>query len=284
MLCKERHPDDFEIIIADDNSDRKISPDVLERKNVYVYKTGKTSGVGAAFDVGVSKANGDILFLIGSDVVVPPNWLEKVDEISTLYHDSIVCGECKHAQIDKVVGYGATIAWTMNSNGMGIRADAVQARWIRNRLAPMPFEVPCILGAAYVVHKSLYNSIRGWRGHKFFGGLEPMISIKAWLSGYRCLCDPTFPIGHYFNRYKKTSDILANRSLKPDWYFYNKMFIAETMLLPRHKEKVIRHLGVYHATEMAKKYLRDNADLVNSERIANEKMFVHDSSYLWKED
>lgn len=270
-----------EIIVADDNS-RTMPTPKTGTVPVRVVAVPGIGGVGAAFDAGVAQASHNILFLIGSDVVVPDNWDKHVFFLACGYPNSVICGQCVDAQNDKTMGYGATIAWLMGSKNTPAGTNIIQARWNRTKKQDTPFDVACVLGAAYVTTKSFYNHIHGWTGHRRWGCLEPFISIKAWLSGGQCLCDPSFVVGHHFGRYKNNSEVVHDRPIRPDWMMYNRLFIAETMLTDNHKQVVYDHLQTTKSLGLAIKHLHENIDIVRSERAHNQKIFIRDSNFLWK--
>ena len=58
--------------------------------------------------------------------------------------------------------------------------------------------VPCVLGGCYAVNRSFMQSIGGYRGLHRYGGEEPLISIKAWLSGGTCQVINSVEIGHIY--------------------------------------------------------------------------------------
>jgi hypothetical protein len=90
------------------------------------------------------------------------------------------------------------------------------------------YEVPCILGAAYGTTKTWYQYIDGFWGHRFWGTLEPLISLKCWFMGGRCLVAPHIETAHIFNEvgihadqyqyglYKSYNRILTSWLIFPD--------------------------------------------------------------------
>ena len=62
-------------------------------------------------------------------------------------------------------------------------------------------------------------------GHRMWGGLEPMISIRARRSGYPLYVSQELETAHNFGRNNKTHE----RTPRWDVIIYNKMLMAHTM-------------------------------------------------------
>ena len=61
-------------------------------------------------------------------------------------------------------------------------------------------------------------------GHKHWGGLEPMISLRAKRSGYPLFVAKDLEAAHHFGR-----TTVKERAPRWDLIFYNKLLMAETM-------------------------------------------------------
>lgn len=225
--------DSVEIIIVDDCSYKPITCD---KPYVRIIRHKKNLGVGAAFDTGVKAAETENIAIMGSDVFVPPHWYSKVMEVLADYPLSLTTSICTGFAGDQIpfregrtFRYGADILRTHERVfGNRTQPDIIQAKW--NLVRPdfgdnIVGEVNCILGAFYFTTKTVYNAIGGWMGHRIWGGLEPMISIRAKRMGYKIYVARDLETCHNFGRVPGTKE----RPARWDMYFYNKMLMAETM-------------------------------------------------------
>lgn len=221
--------DNIEIIVVDDGSAKPIHAD-----NVRLIRHSRNLGVGAAFDTGVKAATTENIVLMGADIIPQEGWYDEAVTILENHPMAITCAKCsgwsKNTQPfreKRNIQYGAFILPTHEKRwGTNTIPDIIQAKW---KPGPPAWEgdvgrISCILGAFYLTTKTLYNNIGGWMGHKHWGGLEPMISLRAKRSGYPLFVAKDLEAAHHFGR-----TTLGERA--PNWpvYFYNKIMMAETM-------------------------------------------------------
>ena len=227
----------FEVIIVDDGSDTPLN---LEREDdIHVVRHDRNYGVGRAFDTGVGLATYDTLILMGADIRFLDNgWAGKMAREAENHPKAITCGTCVGLNT-KVYGAmnmekrrltnrrtGATILMFHDTKSNPKKPETfrsiLDAKWLPLIEAEESVEIPCVLGACYSMKKEWYNYIDGWRGHRIWGTLEPMISLKSWLFGGSCRVAPQIETGHIFGRgghYIRQEDIL-----------FNKMFCATTLI------------------------------------------------------
>lgn len=85
--------------------------------------------------------------------------------------------------------------------------------------------VPCVLGGCYAVRRDFMLSFEGYRGLHRYGGEEPLISIKAWLSGGTCQVINCVEIGHIYRGGKPAPWKDTVR-----YFHYNKLATARIVM------------------------------------------------------
>jgi len=274
-----------EILLIDDGSYEHLSPALAVTDNVRIIRHSRNLGVGAAFDTGVRAARGETILLMGCDVLMLPDWKSHVERLGREHPKGIIAAACVGVTKDNDYKFvnppraGAEIRLKQEAKS--------RAEWFAERnyndilvgawLDPAPTEFQkcgCLMGAAYVVNKRWYTHIGGFRGHHLWGGLEPMISIKSWLAGGYVGVDPSWVIGHVFER-----NPLSRRSGRLDFYYMNKITIAYTCLPELYKD-LDRFLGnALNIGEGRRLFKQHRAE---TERIKeyNQSIFTEDISIL----
>jgi hypothetical protein len=144
----------------------------------------------------------------------------------------------------------------------------IEAKWlphIKNRDVDS-YEIPCILGAAYGVKKDWYNYVDGWVGHKKWGTLEPMISLKSWFFGGSCRVAPRIETGHIFKTH-------GTHGTPQDKLLYNKMLVS-TLLFDDYN-RLISFLGTNSIVERSKMMYQNNLNFIMTKRKEYKKKIVY---------
>ena len=268
-----------EIIIVDDGSFEPLSPALAITDNVRIIRHSRNLGVGAAFDRGVSEARGETILLMGCDVLMLPDWKYHVERLGKEHPKGIVAAACVGVTAENNYQFvnkpraGAEIRlkqraesrdkWYKEHN----YNDIILGAWID----PSPTEFTkctCLMGAAYVTNKSWYKHIGGFRGHRYWGALEPFISVKSWLAGGYVAADPSWVIGHVFER-----DPLSRRSGRLEWVYYNKMVISYTCFPELHKE-LDKFLGNAYAIGVARQLFKQHRGEIEMIKAYNQSVFT----------
>jgi hypothetical protein len=151
--------------------------------------------------------------------------------------------------------------------------------------------VPCLIGAFYVAKKDFYVRINGWdtdgthnNGHKYWGGLEPWISIKTWLAGGEVRVIDTIDVGHVYYR---IPSVMTHRGVRADFRWYNKLFMAHTLFMEHEKQgllgmvdRLYKEHGSYDKNYgIAKKMIAQNNEWVNHVMRRNDEIFTGERGY-----
>lgn len=301
---------DFEVIIVDDGSDKKLRFGVPS--SLRVIRHLKNLGVGAAFDTGVSAAKGEYIFLMGCDILFEANnWASNMIAEIDSHPKSLICSS--------VVGYwdkdkkpfaearkkptpflpdawiddywGAFLRFTNEdpnnpSKGKTI-IDAIWncRTWHFNNDQLSPFvgtvEIPCILGAFYGTTKKWYQHLDGFWGHKKWGTLEAYISLKSHLFGGRCYATSNVITGHLFKSNGTHGTAL-------EYIHYNKILVAWLLFNDTDRDKL---LSWYSTTdnelkkdllEKANKIIEENKNEILEKREEYRKKTVFDIDSIVK--
>ena len=274
-----------EILIIDDGSYEPLSPALAITDNVRIIRHSRNLGIGAAFDRGVAEAKGEIILLMGCDVMQGEGWENHVRRLAAEHPRGIVAAACVGVTAENDYAFinapraGAELRLKQNASS--------RDKWYREHnyndillgawLEPSPTEFTkctCLMGASYVVNKSWYKHIGGFRGHRFWGALEPFISVKSWLAGGYVAADPSWVIGHVFNR-----DPLSRRSGRIDWVYYNKLVIAYTCFPKLYKE-LDKFLGNAYAIGLGRQLFKQHRGEIEKIKAYNESIFTEKKEIL----
>ena len=133
--------------------------------------------------------------------------------------------------------------------------NILESKWISKQEGSL-YPIPCVLGAFYGVRISWYRYIDGFRGHRYWGTLEPFISMKSWLAGGWCKIATDIETGHLFKKsgshYTRGSDLL-----------YNKMAIAKILFSKSISDFMIRYLGDNQDVRVAKELIKFDKEKID---------------------
>jgi glycosyltransferase involved in cell wall biosynthesis len=259
----------YEIIVVNDFSDKPLNP----IEGVTIIHHHSNLGVGAAFDTGVSYASFDNLFIMGCDIRFQPNgWASKMIEEVNKHPKAITCTavamlrEDNHSfQGRKYSCVGATMVLYHDNLTDVKKKDGfkglLEAKWL-----PLTQDtnkdskpIPCVLGAAYGLKKAWYEYIDGFWGHKLWGTLEPLISVKSWMFGGECRVAPRVRVGHIFK--EKGTHGTPMRHL-----MYNKMLLSN--LVVEEPDRLLKFVGESQAVSNGRVIFNSMKDEILKRREA----------------
>lgn len=292
----------YEIIVVDDFSPTPLKP----ISDIQIIRKPYQSGVGNSFDLGVSMSKYDNLFLMACDTrYIDNGWCDRLLEEIKNYPKSLIstasvglnkysrcceadmhkgiCLKCRQPAKDnmdftyrrsiKLPQTGAEILIFHDSSNDKAKKpnfrNIIEAKWLPYR-GGQSYEVPCILGACYGTTKEWYNYIDGFWGHRYWGSLEPYISLKSWLFGGSCRVLPEAETGHIWKK-EKLKDKFETfaqsengyHNVRPDVLVYNKLMIAH-LLFPD-AERLISFLSSQDV-DKAKRAIQSNWSLIEAKR------------------
>lgn len=188
-------PGSIEVVIVDDGSLPDMRPDVSDlarRCPVRIILSRSHLGVGAARNLAVHHARGDIVFITDAHVRLSPSWDVEVG---------------RHMMPRRILA--ATIR-EEGSDWRGFGCDVVVpymgTRWKSAPPAPDPF-VQVASSAGTILARSLFQRLGGYdEGMIHYGGFEPEFSVRAWRSGVEIVNCAGIEVSH---RFKSAAERIA---------------------------------------------------------------------------
>lgn len=254
--------EEYEIIIVDDYS---TEPLVVEHEAVsLVVRHSENKGVGAAFDTGVSYAKYGNIILMGSDIRFEANqWATTLIKYIEDYPKSIICTACAtyiegKPLANSIQRYGATIVNKLDRPDYNI-TTILEAKWITRPKSYDIYEIPCVLGAFYIIKKDWYKYIDGWWGHRQWGTLEPYISMKSRRMGGSTMIAKNVVTGHIFKQKDNNFHKVEYTHL-----IYNKLLTVELLCTTEEKRDLYNHIPETNLKTKAKVLIESIRPELNS--------------------
>lgn len=175
---------DFEVIVVEDGSTRPCEDVVAKYAamlTVYYYKK-SNSGPGQTRNYGAERASGDYLIVLDSDCILPPGYLQAVDE--ELWREPAdAFGGPDHAHdsfsnMQKAINYAMTSFFTTG----GIRGGKKKL----DKFYPRSFNMG--------IRREVYAALGGFSKMRF--GEDIDFSIRIFKGGYRCRLFPEAWVWH----------------------------------------------------------------------------------------
>jgi len=182
-LCNQTCKD-FEVIVVEDGSKircEEVCKKYNDRLDIhYFYKD--NSGPGQSRNYGVERANGEVMLILDSDVVLPVGYLQAVDdEIKRQDTDAFGGPDRAHdsfTPIQKAISYSMTSFFTTG----GIRGGKKKM----DKFYPRSFNMG--------IRKEAYSRLGGFSKMRF--GEDIDLSIRIFKAGYRCRLFPEAWVWH----------------------------------------------------------------------------------------
>lgn len=211
----------IEIIVVDDAS---TEPAVVAPEfNAQLFRNENRIGCAPSRHIGAGKASAAHLLFIDSHMRFTPKWWTNLRKHITAKPEAAWC--CKSLGLSDFVDAidergnkikvpnmdvsqpkgGTYTGATLNFDGpdpnktgdQPLYRQVFEGNWLRQVLETGD-EVPCLMGACYVVPTKLFFKIGGLFGLRKWGSDEPFLSMKIWLSGGEILMAADVEIGHKY--------------------------------------------------------------------------------------
>jgi glycosyltransferase involved in cell wall biosynthesis len=183
-LAEQQYDKAFEVVLVEDGSDLSSQKVVEEYKTTLdiTYLTKTNSGPGDSRNYGMNRADGNYFLILDSDCVLPPDYLQNVDEaLSNDYVDCFGGPDTAHKSftaLQRAINYSMTSFWTTG----GVRGHKSAAR----RFQPRSFN----MGLSEAAFKA-----SGGFGN-IHPGEDPDLSLRLKHMGYRIKLVPEAYVYH----------------------------------------------------------------------------------------
>lgn len=175
---------DFEVIIVEDGSERdcRAVADKYKAALDVKYYMKPNSGPGQSRNYGAERASGEYLIVLDSDVVLPPGYMQAVDdELSAELADAFGGPDSAHPSFtdtQKAISYSMTSFFTTG----GIRGGKKKL----DKFYPRSFNMG--------IRRDVYMKLGGFSRMRF--GEDIDFSIRIFKGGYRCRLFPEAWVWH----------------------------------------------------------------------------------------
>jgi len=286
----------YDIVVVSDGS--TVPLDLTKYGSLVKHvKSSSRMGVGASFDIGAIHVETPHIITMGSDIrFVKNDYIEKMLAILEDNPKSLVCttniginaGRMDIEDPKARRRYGARLLFFLKgedlprnsrlfAKGDPRRAsfrNILEAKWIERQEGSV-CDLPCILGAFYGVTKDWYNHIKGYRGHRYWGTLEPYISIKSWFAGGNCKIANDIEVAHIFKQ--RPSHVTMQHDL-----LYNKILACEVLFDREIRTKLINFLGDNEHIQRAKRMVLKDQGVIDYLKKYHRSIFTRDIHW-WNE-
>ncbi len=266
------------LLINDSSTDGFDYEATAKQFDAFYHKNPERIGVAASRDLGVSMINTPYFLLLDGHMRFYQNdWVEEILKAVKSDERAIYCLQCKPLLDDLSLNYNVNTMGACIHINTPKADDILEPFWKYNDMqfdCPT-IEIPCVLGACYVVAKNYWNYLRGLEGLRIYGNDEPFISLKTWMEGGKCILIKEIIVGHIFRKKHPFHVEWSDR-------IYNKLLIAELLLPIEYKNKMFSILNNKYPIETKKaiSILITNKKLIMDSKMYFEKIFTRDFDFF----
>jgi glycosyltransferase involved in cell wall biosynthesis len=261
-LFKVKTNIDFETIIIDDASDDSCCDFLQTYPHKGRIRRIDTQGIGPANarNLGAQEASHDYLIFCDAHLTFENFWIDRMLFYLLAGHSDVVCPAIASMTDPHIVGYGQSLS------------ENLKVKWNMRRKGL--FETAIVPGGCFIIPKKVFEDVGGFEtGFTSWGHEDVELSIKLWLFGYRCHCEPNVKILHLFRTshpYKVNFDDINYNQLRMAYLHFSEGRIQKL-------KEMMRHSSV---RSIESKVLRDGARTKRSEYFS--KRALEDDVYFKK--
>ena len=261
-----------EIIVVDDGSDIPVKIDNAE---VRLFRFDVRKGAGQARHFGAQQATTKHLLFIDSHMRFDDNWYDNAMNRIVSTPKTLWCGAClgmdkSMMNVKTPIGIYTGADLVLYNDITGIIFDGV---WKDDIADKDDYEISCIMGACYFIHRDWYFYIKGLEQTMMWGSEEPILSTKTWLAGGEVRLMKSVRIGHKF---RDMSPYLTNVS----HIQYNKLAYMYMLFSHDIYESLKSKFPNDGNTNAALNLIEKNKCILNLEKKYYDSIFKYDIHWL----
>ena len=272
----ETCPNDIEVIVVDDSSDHPIIIEEKYRDKIIFHRNPFRMGAAQTKHIGVTFSTKQYIYLTDSHVLFENGWYEQCLKSMEKESRTLWCGSCLGLSRDrfdlkKVRGeYTGAKLFLHNEKDNEI----LDGKWIPAENKD-EYEISCIMGANYFMHKDWFFKIRGYGDLRAWGSEEPCLSIKTWLAGGSVKINRKVRMGHMFR------DAAPYQTPIRD-IIYNKIRMAKTFFSKDISEDLVQKISKKDNFVEALNFLNSHYSIIDEYSRYYQSIFVRDVDWLCK--
>lgn len=265
-------PSSIDVIVIDDAS---TVPVVVNDKRVRFYRFEERRGAGQARHFGAEQAKSKHLLFIDSHMRFDENWYENAMKRIINTPKTLWCGVC--------LGLSEGNMDIKKANGCYTGADLVlyaeknktifDGVWSPGNPDSDDYEISCVMGACYFIHKDWFFHIKGLGQTMMWGSEEPILSVKSWFAGGEVRIMKSVKLGHKFRNQSPYATNISHINYNKLAYMY---MLFPTELYEFLKGKFNNDGNLMGAIELVER----NKTALDEEREYYKSIFVRDIKWL----
>ncbi|MCA0148540.1 MULTISPECIES: glycosyltransferase [Rossellomorea] len=249
---------ELEAVIVDDAS----TDQCCHFLNHYPYRDKvtyiRTNGVGPANarNMGAARARHPYLAFCDAHMTFENFWIDRLVFHIVKGTSDAVCPAIGSIQDPAVKGYGQSLT------------PSLKIKWHQKRRSL--FETVVLPGACIITSKQVFDDVGGFEtGFATWGHEDVELSLKFWLFGYRCHCEPNVTVLHLF---RTTHPYTVNY----EGIYYNLLRMAYLHFDDKRIKKAKSLVVHGSAATIEKKVLKDGVLRKRGQYIKRRKMDIDD--------
>ena len=249
----------FEVIVVNDGSTDDCCAFLINNQNNNISLI-ETHGLGAANarNLGAKVAKGKYLIFCDAHLQFEDWWIDRLLEPLIANKSDAVSPAIASFENPDFIGYGQTLKFHL-----GIKWNTKQTHL---------FETAVLPGGCFSISKEVFDNVGGFdTGFRTWGHEDVELSIKLWLFGYRCHCQPNVKVLHLFRKahpYKVSYDDV----------YYNLLRMAYSHFNHERIQKCKKMILNNKVTKIESEVIQDG---VNKQRLFYHKKRKHNDDWYF---